>query len=105
MTHRCHLITTDGKISESHASAKVDDPRVPAKLKLDLGYFYGDYWVLAVGDNYEDALIGHPSLTMLWVLSRSPTLAADRYAELTALATRQGYGIGQLEMTPQSGNP
>jgi len=103
MTHRCHLATTDGKLSEFRAPAAADDPRVPAKLTLDLGYFYGDYWVLDVGKGYEDALIGHPSLTMLWVLSRSPTLAPERYQELTALATRQGYGVGMLEMTPQSG--
>jgi len=103
MTHRCRLVTTDGKLSEFRAPATADDPRIPAKLTLDLGYFSGDYWVLDVGKNYDDALIGHPSLTMLWVLSRSPTLAPERYQELTALATRQGYGIGQLEMTPQSG--
>jgi apolipoprotein D and lipocalin family protein len=103
MTHRCHLVTTDGKLSEFRAPAAAGDARVPAKLTLDLGYFYGDYWVLAVGKNYEDALIGHPSLTMLWVLSRSPTLAPERYEELTALATRQGYGVGMLELTPQSG--
>jgi len=104
MTHRCRLVTATGAVSEFRAPATADDPAVPAKLTLDLGYFRGDYWVLAVGKDYDDALIGHPSLTMLWVLSRSPTLAPARYEELTALAARQGYGPGMLEMTPQSGN-
>jgi apolipoprotein D and lipocalin family protein len=104
MTHRCHLVTPAGAVSEFRAPAKAEDPSVPAKLTLDLGYFHGDYWVLAIGKDYDDALIGHPSLTMLWVLSRSPTLSPERYQELTALATRQGFGIGMLEKTPQSGS-
>jgi len=104
MTHRCRLVSPTGPVSEFHAAATAEDPAVRAKLTLDLGYYRGDYWVLAVGKDYEDALIGHPSLTMLWVLSRSPTLSDERLAELESLAERQGFGLKMLEKTPQSGN-
>jgi apolipoprotein D and lipocalin family protein len=105
MTHRCHLASPTGTVSEFRAPATADDPAVPAKLTLDLGLYHGAYWVLAVGNDYEYALIGHPSLTMLWILSRTPALPAETFGELSALATRQGYGVGMLEMTPQSGAP
>lgn len=102
MTHHCSLGSASGKSSDFRAPATVDDPSAPAKLTLDLGLYRGAYWVLAVGKDYEDALIGHPSLTMLWVLSRAPSLSNARLHELEALAERQGYGIDQLELTPQS---
>jgi len=104
MTYRCHLDGANGPLKEFHAKAEAEDPAVAAKLTLDLGYYHGDYWVLAVGNDYEDALIGHPSLTMLWVLSRSPTLASTRLSELEGIAERQGFGLKMLERTPQSGN-
>ena len=104
MTHRCHLDSTSGRVKEFRAKAEAEDPAVAAKLTLDLGYYHGDYWVLAVGKDYEDALIGHPSLSMLWVLSRSPTLSESRLSELEGLAERQGFGLKLLELTPQSGN-
>jgi apolipoprotein D and lipocalin family protein len=102
LTHRCRLGSSSGKPSTFRAPATPDDPRISAKLTLDLGLYRGSYWVLAVDEEYRDALIGHPSLTMLWILSRGPTLSTERYHALTELAERQGYGIAALEMTPQS---
>jgi apolipoprotein D and lipocalin family protein len=103
--HRCLLGSASGKPSEFVAPATVDDPSVPAKLTLDLGLYRGSYWVLEVGQDYEYALIGHPSLTMLWVLARTPSLPAATLAHLRDTASRDGYDPNALETTPQSDAP
>jgi apolipoprotein D and lipocalin family protein len=102
LTHHCRLASPAGKSSDFRAAAVADDPKVPAKLSLELGLYRGDYWVLAVGADYEYALIGHPSRTMLWVLSRKPALPEETYAGLLDVARREGFGVDLLERTPQS---
>jgi apolipoprotein D and lipocalin family protein len=102
LRHRCRLGSPSGALSEFAAPATVDDPKVPAKLTLDLGLYRGSYWVIEVGKDYDYALIGHPSLTMLWVLSRTPTLPANVYAGLRAKATHEGYDADALVLTPVS---
>src|SRR5215475_10305263 len=66
LLHTCHLGSATGALSQFAAPATVDDPATPAKLTLDLGLYRGAYWVLEVDKDYGYALIGHPSLTMLW---------------------------------------
>lgn len=100
--HSCRLGSATGALSQFAAPATVDDPKVPAKLTLDLGVYRGSYWVLEVDKDYSYALIGHPSLTMLWVLSRTPTLPSDVYEHLRATASRQGYDPNALVLTPIS---
>lgn len=102
LRHRCRLGSPSGALSEFTAPASVDDPKVPAKLTLDLGLYRGSYWVIEVGKAYEYALIGHPSLTMLWVLSRTPTLPVAVYEGLRAKATHEGYDADALVLTPVS---
>jgi apolipoprotein D and lipocalin family protein len=102
LRHSCHLGSPTGALSEFAAPATVHDPRVPAKLTLDLGLYRGSYWVLDVGKDYEYALIGHPSLTMLWVLSRTPTLPGAVYSQLRDKATHEGYDADALVLTPVS---
>lgn len=100
--HSCHLGSGRGALSQFAAPASVDDPKVPAKLTLDLGVYRGSYWVLEVAPDYSYALVGHPSLTMLWVLARTPTLSEDVYAHLRETASRDGYDPNALVMTPVS---
>lgn len=102
MTHTCHLDSPSGSLSRFRAPAKASDPKVPAKLTLDLGLYHGDYWILDVGKGYDYALVGHPSLTMLWILSRTPSLDQKTLASLESEASRLGFAASALRMTPQS---
>jgi apolipoprotein D and lipocalin family protein len=59
--------------------------------------FYSDYRVLAIGDNYEWALVGGGTSTKyLWILSRTPRLEATTIAMITAEAERRGYDTSRL---------
>jgi apolipoprotein D and lipocalin family protein len=102
MQHTC--VSSSGPNGEQkfQAQASVDDTSAPAKLTLQIGSYSASYWVLEVGDDYEYAVIGHPSRTMLWILSRTPELDAARYDHALSLATARGFDVSQLQKTPQS---
>jgi len=102
MRHSCVSGSGAGSEQKFQALASVDDASVPAKLTLQIGTYAASYWVLEVGDDYEYALIGHPSRTMLWVLSRTPELDPARYDHALSLAAARGFDVSQLKKTPQS---
>jgi apolipoprotein D and lipocalin family protein len=102
MRHTCLSATSGTGTQNFQALASVDDAAVPAKLTLQIGTYAASYWVLDVGQDYEYAVIGHPSRTMLWILSRTPNLDASRYANALSLATTRGFDVSQLKKTPQS---
>ena len=102
LRHTCFLDSPTGPKHELRATATADDPSVPAKLSLQIGTYTGAYWVLDVPSDYRYAVIGHPSRTMLWVLSRRPTLSEADWNGALGLATKQGFDTDMLRRTPQS---
>lgn len=64
---------------------------------------WGDYWVIALDEDYRWAMVGTPDQDYLWILSRTPQLDPDTYAALVEQARRMGYPVSRLERTPQSG--
>ena len=69
-----------------------------------LPFVWGDYNVLALGENYDYALVGSDNRRYLWILSREPELADSTYQRLRAEAERQGFPVERLERTPQPGD-
>ena len=63
--------------------------------------FYGDYWVLMLGDNYQYSVVGDPSRKYLWILSRTKVLSdADKKSILNRLPAL-GYDASKLYWTTQ----
>lgn len=58
-----------------------------------------DYWVLALGDDYQHALVGTPNHKYLWVLSRTPSMDEATYQALLNTAKNQGYDIAKIQRT------
>ncbi len=58
-----------------------------------------DYWVLALDDTYQHALVGTPNHKYLWVLSRTPSMDETAYQSLLSRAQNQGYDIAKLQRT------
>ncbi|HVU03703.1 MAG TPA: lipocalin family protein [Polyangiaceae bacterium] len=99
VTNECRLET--GGTKSVTARAVATDPSSPGKLSLDVGGFYGDYWVLGVGEHYEWAVIGHPSRDYLWILSRTPTLSDETLRATRSLAQDRSFDTSRLEYTAQ----
>jgi apolipoprotein D and lipocalin family protein len=97
----CHQGAVDGPVKTSEGKAKVVDATTNAKLKVSFfGPFYGDYWVLDHGADYDWSIVGEGSGRYLWLLSRKLPTEADR-ATLTARAKALGYDVGMLRPTKQ----
>ena len=83
--------------------ADVADENTNAKLRVTFYWpLYGNYWIIALGDNYEYAVVSEPKRQYLWILSREPTLNPSRYKQLTEALRNQGFDISFLILTPQS---
>jgi apolipoprotein D and lipocalin family protein len=93
----------DGTLSTARGSAKVADKTSNAKLKVTFFWpFYGDYWIIGLGPDYQYAVVGEPSRKYLWILSRTPNMTDDTYAEVLRLVEGQGYETAKLQKTKQS---
>ena len=72
--------------------------------KLEMSFFrpfYGDYWVLMRGDNYQYSVVGDPNRKYLWILSRTKILSnADKKSILNRLSVL-GYDASKLYWTTQ----
>lgn len=97
----------DGRRAEAKGIAKVVDRASNAKLKvsfvrfLGLQLFWGDYWILGLGADYEYAIVGTPDRKYGWILSRTPRMTPDRLDAAFATLRSRGYDPARFEMTTQ----
>jgi len=72
------------------------------KLKVSFfGPFWGDYWVLDRGDNYEWSIVGEPSGRYLWLLTREQTLTTVERAAFEQRISALGYRPADMEWAAQ----
>jgi apolipoprotein D and lipocalin family protein len=62
---------------------------------------WAPYWVIQLADDYRYAVVGDPSRKYLWILSRTPVLAAQDRAIINGLLQQQGYDPTKLQEEPQ----
>jgi apolipoprotein D and lipocalin family protein len=101
VVNECHEGNLHGAVKRVAARAVASDANVPAKLSLDFGFAYGDYWIIEVGPDYEYAVVGHPTRDYLWILSRERSLPKDTLDGVLARARNRGFPIGILSYTEQ----
>lgn len=101
---------SNGNLSTANGRAKVTDLFSNAKLKVTFVHFLGwqfvfggDYWILALGNQYSYAVVGSPDRKYAWILSRTPTLAPDLLAEATRSLMNQDFDTCKLISTRQKG--
>jgi apolipoprotein D and lipocalin family protein len=99
--NQCNVGSPTGPLKTVSMAAKIPDPAVPAKLALDVGGYTGDYWILEVGQNYEYAVVGHPSRLYFWILSRTPSLDPATTAGILDRAQTNHFDTTQIQFTPQ----
>jgi apolipoprotein D and lipocalin family protein len=93
----------NNQIKRSKGTAKVVDNSGNAKLKVTFFWpFYGDYWILDLGKNYEYAVVGEPSRKYLWILSRTPQMEEGLYQTLLSRMSAQGFDTKSVVKTQQS---
>jgi apolipoprotein D and lipocalin family protein len=96
-------VRPDGTRDEARGRAKIDDHATHAKLKVTFFWpFFGNYWVLELGQNYEYAVVGEPGRKYLWILSRTPQMSEETYRSITLRLAARGYDAGQLIKVKQT---
>ena len=76
--------------------------------KLDVQFFWpfkGDYSIIALDSAYQHVLVGTPSRSYLWMMSRSPTIDEEVYSKLASTAANNGFDTSQLIRTSCSAAP
>ena len=87
----------DGRLHEARGKAKMPDPDEPGKLKVSFfWFFYSDYFILELDEEYSSVLIGSSSDKYLWILSRTPKLPDNKLKKLLTKAVNRGYDTGKL---------
>jgi apolipoprotein D and lipocalin family protein len=93
----------NGKVKLAKGKAKVVDKDSGAKLKVTFFWpFYGDYWIIKLGDNYDYAVVGTPNHKYLWILNRTPKMDDKLFSQLKEFAKSKGFDLENLIITSQS---
>ena len=92
--------TRNGKVKRAKGKAKVVDKNSGAKLKVSFFWpFYGDYWIINLGKDYDYAVVGTPNRKYLWILSRTPQMDDKLFSQLIESAKSKGFDVKSLIKT------
>ena len=92
-----------GEKDEAIGRAWVVDEDSNAKLKVQfplkgikLPFLAGDYWIIALEENYQYAMIGDPKREYLWILARDKKLPQSTLDRLITKAKNDGFPTEKL---------
>ena len=90
----------NGKVKLAKGKAKVVDKSSGAKLKVTFFWpFYGDYWIIDLGRDYDYAVVGTPNRKYLWILSRTPQMDDNLFSRLIEFVGSKGFDVKKLIKT------
>ncbi len=90
-------LEADGRSVEAKGVAKVMDPKTNARLQVSFvrffgkNWFWGDYWIIGLDEEYKWAVIGHPKRKYGWILAREPGMAPSDLEKCHNILRGQGY--------------
>ena len=100
--NECRIGSPTGRLNRIEGTARVVDETTNAELKVMFSFFaQGDYWIIALDDEYQWAVVGDPGRTTLFVLSRTPTMDDNTYEEILTLIRGSCYDPDNLVLTTQ----
>ena len=95
-------VKEDGKLTQAIGSAYAIDAS-NSKLKVTFFWpFYGNYWIVMLGSQYEYVVIGEPSREYFWILSRTKELDTSTRNKILSQMPSLGYDQSQLIWTKQT---
>lgn len=102
VVNRCRK--ADGSMIDAEGVARVVDTKTNAKLKVRFApswlsvfpFVWGDYWIIALADDYSYAVVGAPNREYLWILSRTPEMPASAWNASERAAKENGFDLAKL---------
>jgi apolipoprotein D and lipocalin family protein len=103
--------TANGEVTQAEGVGESFSPEHPGRLRVSftpqwvrsIGIGWGDYWVIALDNDYRWSLVGTPDRKYLWILARTRTLDAQTLEKLTGQARKLGFPVDSLEFPQPSG--
>lgn len=80
---------------EGRPSSVLEVRFAPAFLSF-LPMVWGDYQVIALGENYDYTMVGSPDRKYLWILGRTPQMDQATYDSLLEQARAQGFDTSRM---------
>lgn len=76
--------------------------KAPGQLRVSFfWFFYSDYNILALDEDYQWSLVGSSSPDYLWILSRTPQLPQQTLNNILDIARKRGYDTSKLIFVKQ----
>ncbi|MFW6413126.1 MAG: lipocalin family protein [Oceanicaulis sp.] len=99
----CRKGGLEGALDTVTGRARVVDGSNGAKLKVSFfgPFFFGDYWVIELAEDYSWAVVSEPRGRFLWILSRTPRMEEAVLADRLTWLSGQGFETDALRMTRQ----
>ena len=95
----------DGKSESIHGRGIQADPDIPARLRVSFVppyiYFFGQYNILFVNEDYSLALVSGKGDKYLWILARQPQISEADKDMLLKQAHARGFNTSKLYWTRQ----
>jgi apolipoprotein D and lipocalin family protein len=87
----------DGSLRQEKGHAWVIEPTSNARIKVSFFWpFRSEFWVIGLGKEYEYTVVASPNRKYLWIMSRTPTMSDDLYADIVKEIERQGFDINKI---------
>ena len=102
VTNRC--LRANGEVMEAKGVARREEGKPNSVLKVRFApaflsfipAVWGDYQIIALGADYDYAVVGTPDRKWMWILSRTPVMDPSLYARLKEQAKAQGFDVDRL---------
>ena len=89
----------DGKLKKMIGVAKTTEKDDLLRVSFFKGLFYSDYYILAITDDYEYALVGGGKPDYLWMLGRKKIMPTGVYCWFQEVALEHAYNVEKLKIT------
>ncbi len=103
VVNRCR--ESDGKQNKAAGVARVIDKQTNARLQVSFvrflgrNWFWGDYWIIGLDEDYQWAIVGHPNRKYGWILARTPGLEPEVLEQINNILRDKGYDPADFEAT------
>jgi lipocalin len=87
------------RITGKHKTSygKAHSGKAPGQLRVSFFlFFYSDYNILALDENYQWSLVGSSTPDYLWILSRTSQLPQQTLDYILDIARKRGYDTSKL---------
>jgi apolipoprotein D and lipocalin family protein len=96
-------IKENGKETIIKGQAVVVDPTTNARLEVTFNNFFtklfrvkGEYVIIKLSEGYDTVLIGSTDRKSLWIMSRTPSIDPETFAEYKEFAKKLNFPVNKL---------